>query len=134
MKSFVDIEFVKANSALAAHEIEGLDALYPDLFDTVSESVSSRFAGRAVQPGQAEVARKHIAALVARELFSKLGTQAPDKAFAIDEAAKSAEEWLAMAPSISEARKSAAPPPTALADAADPFPRSSGTLPPGKTE
>lgn len=123
-KHLVDREFVKANGPLRAHEVDALDALYPELFDATVEAVSARFAGRAVPEGKTEQVRGHVSALVASDLFAKLGTQDALVDLAVDAGKGAAEKWLAGSTSVTAARASASapPPPSALADAHDPCP------------
>lgn len=105
----ITIEEVESLTEMHGHQLEALDALYPDLFDKTVAEVSAQF-----QEGNSATAKKHIAALVAERLYAKLGTRSPDTQFHIGVAAGEARKFLTTAtattlPSIRPPRPTEAP-------------------------
>lgn len=113
-KTTVDLEFVKSLGVMGEHDINAVEAIYPGTFDKAVESVAHRFDDRSFSGTERETVKRHIGALVIKELKKKRGELDEQNTFRIATAITEAEEWLASSKSITEAREalraSAAPP------------------------
>ncbi len=114
---FVDRELVRQTAAdtgsMYAHDIDAVEALYPEAFDASATAVSARFAGVSVAPGSRDEARRHLAALVIADLWDKRGRATdPNIDARVQDAKARALEWFASSKTVSErVRLSASPPP-----------------------
>jgi hypothetical protein len=113
-----DFDFLASLGTMRRHELEAVDALYPDAIEKAVEHASAQFDGI---PTDAESA-KQLGAIVIAELFSKLGTKDADVAYRVNAAKDEATAWVAKTKSGSPA------PAHATKHEADPFP-APGRLP-----